>query len=218
MHISYPTAPCSLLTITKSNTIAQEPFRWETTSEAARRIINVRYTLLAYTYTLFHHANTAGLPVLRALAWEFPNDASLAAVETQFLSGPAILVTPVLVPLVTTVQGVFPGVAQGTRWYDYYTLAEVHAAPGENVTLAAPLVSQPVHVRGGFIIPTQKPGNTTKTTRQSDWSLLVALDKQGNAEGDLYLDDGVSLVQAATKNVKVCPPFVVKSYFAWRVC
>lgn len=144
--------------------------------------------------------------MLRALPWEFPADPSLAAVETQFLSGPAILVTPVLAPLATTVQGVFPGIGNGTRWYDYYTLEEVHARPGENVTLAAPLVSQPVHVRGGYIIPTQKPGNTTKTTRQSDWSLLVALDQRGSAKGDLYLDDGVSLVQNATKNVKVSRP------------
>lgn len=190
----------------RRNTIAQEPYRWATTAEATRRIVKVRYTLLAYTYTLFHHASTSGLPVLRALPWEFPADPSLAAIETQFLSGPAILVTPVLAPLATTVQGVFPGIGNGTRWYDYYTLEEVHAQPGENVTLAAPLVSQPVHVRGGYIIPTQKPGNTTKTTRQSDWSLLVALDQRGSAKGDLYLDDGVSLVQNATKNVKVSRP------------
>ena len=64
--------------------------------------MNIRYSLAPYTYTLFHNANVAGETVLRALAWEFPNDASLKAVETQFMSGPAILVTPVLAPLATT--------------------------------------------------------------------------------------------------------------------
>ena len=185
------------------NTIAQEAYRWATTAEATRRIMNIRYLLLPYTYTLFHHANVAGETVLRALAWEFPDDPSLKAVETQFLSGPAILVTPVLVPLATTVQGVFPGVAQGTRWYDWYTLAQVDAQPGENKTLDAPLVHQPIHVRGGYIIPIQKAGNTTKTSRQSSWTFLIALDSDGKAQGDLYLDDGVSLVQEATKNVQV---------------
>lgn len=185
------------------NTIAQEAYRWATTAEATRRIMNIRYSLLPYTYTLFHQANQAGETVLRALAWEFPDDESLKAVETQFMSGPALLVTPVLAPLATSVQGVFPGVAQGTIWYDWYTLQKVDVQPGENKTMEAPLEHQPIAVRGGYIIPIQKAGNTTATSRKMPWSLLIALDKNGEAEGSLYLDDGVSLVQSATKNVEV---------------
>ncbi|KAL9091717.1 MAG: hypothetical protein Q9159_001232 [Coniocarpon cinnabarinum] len=187
------------------NTIAQEAYRWSTTAEATRRVMNIRYSLLPYTYTLFHHANVEGATVLTALAWEFPDDPQLKAIETQFMSGPALLITPVLAPLATTVQGVFPGIAEGTIWYDWHTLEPVDAAPGENKTLDAPLEHQNVHVRGGYIIPMQKAGNTTKTSRQSPWSLLVALDKDGNAEGDLYLDDGIHIVQNATKNVQVRP-------------
>jgi len=185
------------------NTIAQEAYRWATVSEATRRIMNIRYALLPYTYTLFYQANTMGETVLRALPWEFPNDQSLKAVETQFMSGPAILVTPVLAPNAVNVSGVFPGIADGTQWYDWYTLQKVQATPGENKTLDAPTVHQPIHVRGGYIIPMQKPGNTTKTSRLSPWSLLVALDKDQQAKGDLYLDDGVSLVQNATKTISM---------------
>jgi alpha-glucosidase len=185
------------------NTIAQEAYRWAITAESTRRIMNIRYSLIPYTYTLFHQAHEAGETVLRALAWEFPNDSQLAGVETQFMSGPALLVTPVLAPLATTVQGVFPGVAEGTRWYDWYTLEEVKAAPGENKTLEAPLLHQPIHIRGGYIVPIQKAGNTTKTSRLNPWSLIIALDKYGKAEGDLYLDDGINIEQAATKEVHV---------------
>lgn len=165
--------------------------------------MNIRYSLLPYTYTLFHKAHKAGETVLRALAWEFPNDPQLAGVETQFMSGPAILVTPVLEALATTVRGVFPGIAQGTRWYDWYTLEEVDAVAGENRTLDAPILHQPIHIRGGYIIPIQRAGNTTKTSRLNPWSLIVALDKNGKAEGDIYLDDGINIVQEATKEVHV---------------
>ncbi|KAG6368994.1 hypothetical protein INS49_003213 [Diaporthe citri] len=185
------------------NTIAQEACRWAATAESTRRIMNIRYSLLPYTYTLFRKAHTAGETVLRALAWEFPNDESLKAVETQFMSGPALLVTPVLEPLATTVNGVFPGVKDGTRWYEWYTLDEVDAKPGENKTLDGPLVHQPVHIRGGYVIPIQKAGNTTKTSRKSPWTLIVALDKHGNAEGELFLDDSISYVQKATKSIKL---------------
>ena len=185
------------------NTIAQEAYRWATTAEATRRVMNIRYSLLPYTYTLFHKANTAGETVLRALAWEFPDEEQLKAIETQFMSGPSLLITPVLVPLVTTVQGVFPGVASGTIWYDWYTLEKVDVAPGENKTLDAPLEHLNVHVRGGSIIPIQKAGNTTATSRKSSWSLLIALDANGEAQGSLYLDDGVSLVPNAIKEIEV---------------
>lgn len=187
------------------NTIAQEAYRWATTAEATRRIMNIRYSLLPYQYTLFHLAHTAGETVLRALQWEFPNDASLAPVDNQFMLGGAILVFPVLEPLATTVKGVFPGVADGTIWYDWYTLDKINVSAGENKTLDAPLVHQPIAVRGGYIIPIQEAGNTTKTSRKSLWTLLVALGKDACAEGTLYLDDGVSLLQAATKEIQVCP-------------
>ncbi|KAK5117469.1 hypothetical protein LTR85_008854 [Meristemomyces frigidus] len=185
------------------NTIAQEAYRWATTAEATRRIMNIRYSLLPYTYTLFHKANVAGETVLRALAWEFPDEEDLKAVETQFMSGPSLLITPVLTPLATTVQGVFPGLANGTIWYDWYSLQAISAAPGENKTLAAPLEHQPIHVRGGSIIPIQQAGNTTATSRKMPWSLLIALDKNGEAVGELYLDDGISLAPNATKNVEL---------------
>lgn len=185
------------------NAIPQEAYIWATTAESTRRIMNIRYSLLPYTYTLFHKAHMAGETVLRALAWEFPNDASLAAVETQFMSGPALLITPVLVPLATTVNGVFPGVAEGTIWYDWYNLTKVDVAAGVNKTLEAPLLHQPIHIRGGFIIPTQKPGNTTSTSRKNPWNLIVALDKSSKAKGELFLDDGISIKQNATKAIEL---------------
>lgn len=184
------------------NTIPQEAFRWETTAQSTKTIMNIRYSLLPYSYTLFHKAHTAGATVFTALQWEFPNDASLAAVETQFMSGPALLITPVLAPLATTVQGVFPGVAEGTQWYDWYTLAKEDVQSGENKTLQAPLEHQPIHIRGGYIIPTQKAGNTTATSRKNPWSLIVALDQNGESSGELFLDDGISLVVPATKDVQ----------------
>ncbi|CAJ0547486.1 Ff.00g042400.m01.CDS01 [Fusarium sp. VM40] len=182
-------------------TISQEAYVWSSVAEASRRAIAVRYSLLNYIYTLFYYANTRGDLVMRALAWEFPNDESLKATYSQFLLGPSILVTPVLTPNSNTVRGVFPGIGEGARWYDWYTLDEVHAKPQENVTLDAPLEHINIHVRGGSVLTLQKPGNTTAATKRNPFSLLVALDDNEYAEGSVYLDDGVSLEPEATKIV-----------------
>ncbi|KAK9426617.1 putative alpha-glucosidase [Seiridium unicorne] len=185
------------------NTIGQEAYRWATTAEGTRRAMDVRFKLLPYIYSLFWKAHTSGETVMRALQWEFPDDESLKGVDNQFMLGPSILVTPVLEPLATTVKGVFPGIAQGTRWYDWYNYSKVDVQPGENKTIDAPLVHIPVFLRGGIIIASQKPGNTTKTTRMNPWSIIVALDNNNEASGSLYLDDGVSLVQDTTKEIEL---------------
>ena len=139
---------------------------------------------------------------MRALAWEFPNEPSLANSDRQFMLGPCLMVTPVLDQGATNVDGVFPGTANGTIWYDWYTQSMMqNLSPGQNVTIQAPLGHIPLYVRGGSILPMQGAALTTYAARQNDWALLVALDQQGSATGSLYVDDGESLVQNATLDV-----------------
>jgi alpha-glucosidase len=180
---------------------SQEPYVWESVIDATKTAMNIRYAILPYFYTLFHEAHTTGSTVMRALAWEFPTDPSLAAVDTQFLLGPSIMVVPALAPQVTTVKGVFPGIKQGEIWYDWYTQTTVNAEPGVNTTIPAPLGHIPVFVRGGSVLPMQEPALTTKEARNTPWSLLTALSSNGTAAGDLYIDDGESVEPDATLNV-----------------
>ncbi|KAL9634028.1 MAG: hypothetical protein Q9164_004334 [Protoblastenia rupestris] len=157
--------------------------------------MHIRYSLLPYMYTLFHLAHTTGSTVMRALAWEVPNDPALAGVDNQFFLGPAILVTPVLAQGAVTVNGVFPGVGKGEVYYDWYNQSAVVARPGENVTLQAPLGHIPVFLRGGYVVPVQEPAMVTRDARRNPWGVIVALGLEGSARGELYVDDGESLVQ-----------------------
>lgn len=180
----------------------QEPYRWASVIEATKTAMSIRYAILPYIYTLFHLAHTTGSTVMRALAWEFPHDPSLAAVDTQFLLGPSIMVIPVLAPEANSVDGVFPGVARGQVWYDWYTQEAVpNQQPGANTTIPAPLGHIPVYVRGGSILPMQEPAMTTRDARNTPWALLTALSANGTAEGQLYMDDGESLHPSATLEV-----------------
>ncbi|KAJ5661779.1 uncharacterized protein N7477_009395 [Penicillium maclennaniae] len=182
--------------------ISQEPYQWESVIDSSKTAMKIRYAILPYFYTLFHLAHTTGSTVMRALAWEFPHDPSLAAVDTQFLLGPSIMVVPVLEPQVDTVKGVFPGVKQGEIWYDWYTQTAVDAKPGVNTTIPAPLGHIPVFVRGGSVLPMQEPALTTRDARNTPWSLLTSLNGNGTASGQLYIDDGVSISPDATLDVK----------------
>lgn len=159
----------------------------------------IRYQLLPYMYTLFYHAHTKGETVMRALAWEFPRNPSLANADRQFMLGPSILVIPVLEQGATSVNGVFPGLIEGEEvWYDWYNNTAVPVPAQANTTINAPLGHIPVYARGGSVFPLQQSALTTRDARNSPWDILVALDKDGSATGNLYLDDGVSVTPNAT--------------------
>ncbi|CAJ2499684.1 Uu.00g025370.m01.CDS01 [Anthostomella pinea] len=181
------------------NAIGQEPYLWSSVAEASRVAMRIRYALLPYIYTTFYLSHSTGSTTMRALMWEFPNEPWLANADRQFLLGPAIMVTPCLVEGATTVDGVFPGVGSGNVWYDWYNLSAITGvSQAQNVTIDAPLGHIPLYVRGGHVLPMHEPAMTTTTVRASPWSLLVALDRKGEAAGGLYLDDGESLVPDAT--------------------
>lgn len=200
--------------------IPQEPYRWASVIEASKAAMKIRYAILPYMYTLMYLAHSTGSTVMRALAWEFPNDPSLAAVDTQFLLGPSLMVVPVLEPQATTVRGVFPGVTNNnTIWYDWYTQTAIAAQPGVNTTIPAPLGHIPVFVRGGSILPMQEPALTTRAARSTPWALLTALDSHGTARGQLYLDDGESIHPNATLHVSFAAAnssLVMSSSGSWK--
>lgn len=179
--------------------ISQEAYTWASVIDASKKVMSIRYQLLPYLYTLFYHAHTKGHTVMRALAWEFPNDPSLAGADRQFLLGPSIMVIPVLEPGATSVNGVLPGLMEGReKWYDWYNQTAIPAPFQANTTISAPLGHIPVFVRGGSVLALQQPALTTRDARQSPWDILVSLDINGEAIGDLYLDDGVSVEPDAT--------------------
>ena len=185
----------------------QEAYVWASVADASRTAINIRYLILPYMYTLFYHAHTTGSTVMRALAWEFPNDPALANADAQFFLGPAILVTPVLAQGATTVNGVFPGIGKGANYYDWYNHTAVTASPGQNVTIDAPLGHLPLYIRGGYVIPTQEPAYVTRDARKNPWGLIAALSLGGTASGSLYVDDGESVEQTnGTLYVEVSIP------------
>ncbi|NXC83549.1 LYAG glucosidase, partial [Cercotrichas coryphoeus] len=171
------------------NEQAQDPTVFSPAARTAMKdVLLTRYSLLPFLYTLFHRAHLQGDTVARPLFFEFPRDVATWELDSQFLWGRSLLVTPVLEPGVDSVTGYVP---QGT-WYDFYTGSSLNSS-GEMLKMSAPLEHLNLHVRGGSILPTQKPGTTTEVTRGNPLRLIVALSSHATAWGDLFWDDGESL-------------------------
>ncbi|RDD42442.1 Sucrase-isomaltase, intestinal [Trichoplax sp. H2] len=169
--------------------IRQDPAGFDTTfALISRDVLTIRYRLLPYLYTLFYQSRNTGATVMRPLMFEFPLDKTCRTADRQFLWGPAFLISPVLLQGVIDWTFYLPS----GRWYDYYTGAEVTPTM-RNVTVPVTLYSVPLHIRGGFILPVQKPANTTVYSRMNPFGLIAALNTTNEAKGSLFWDDGDSL-------------------------
>ena len=63
-------------------------------ADRLRDIVSLRYRLLPYLYAAFHRYRTEGLPPVRSLLLDFPDDSALRTVEDQFMFGDSLLVAP----------------------------------------------------------------------------------------------------------------------------
>lgn len=177
----------------------QEFYLWPSVAEAARKAIDIRYRLLDYLYTSFHRQTLTGEPFLQPLFYLYPEDPNTFPIELQFFFGDALLISPVTDVNLTSVEAYLPN----DLFYDWYTGLPVRGT-GANVTLDnIDKTDIPIHIRGGSIIPLRKTSaNTTTALRQNGFEILIAPGLDGKASGSLYLDDGESLEQNSTAEIK----------------
>lgn len=181
------------------DSIPQEFYRWAVVAEAARKIIDIRYRLLDYLYTAFHRQSETGEPFLQPLFYLYPGDTKTFGNELQFFYGDAILVSPVVEPGSTSVEAYFPD----DRFYDWFT-GKIVQGYEEKIKLESLSITDiPIHIRGGSIIPLRsRSAMTTTELRRRGFEILVAPNASGYARGELYLDDGETLVPESTSLVQ----------------
>lgn len=170
---------------------------------AAKYALNIRYQLIPYMYTLLYQSSMAGLPMIRSLTLEYPNDLAAATVQNQFLLGPNIMISPVVEPNVVQVTPYFP---VGTGWIDFVSRKPLIAAdaPNRRVTLPCNISEISVAMKEGTIVPTfsSPKENLMKTVRESGYTLYVAPNvTSGEATGVLFADSGDEPIEApSSKN------------------
>jgi alpha-glucosidase len=177
---------------TDKDTAGQEPWAHGLEHELVRKkFIEQRYLMLPYIYTVAEEASRTGLPMMRPLFVEFPDDKRIAGNQDEFMFGPDLLVAPKLWDQVDAYNVQLP---RGT-WFDYWTGEKLVLPPGQS-TPTPPRVNAksgdlPVYVRAGAIVPHQPLVQSTREPPQGPLELRVYPGP--NCLGHLYVDDGHTL-------------------------
>jgi alpha-glucosidase len=163
---------------------APEPYAFGlATEQGTKHYLQQRYRLMPYIYSFAWEASTKGLPIVRPLALEFPDDP--AAVEVpgdEYMFGSEFLVAPVLFEGRSRRKVYFP---KGT-WIDWDTGYDY--AGGRDWIVAAPQNRIPVAVRAGAIIPMAPD---MRNTGEKPWDpLTLEVFPSGKSAFTLYRDDG----------------------------
>jgi alpha-glucosidase len=185
---------------TEKGSADQEPWVHGPGQEAIRkRYIEERYRLLPYIYTSIEETTRDGLPLMRPMFLEYPDEEPLVTegdwANSQYFFGHDLLVAPEPYEFVQDYRAILP---TGNLWYDYWTGKQFQ--PGE-IKVSPALDTLHIYVRGGAIIPRQPPVQNTSEKPNGPLELRVYPDR--SCQGSLYMDDGVSFDYTRGKYLRV---------------
>jgi alpha-D-xyloside xylohydrolase len=107
----------------------------------------LHYELFPYLYELAREATRTGAPVLRPLAYQFPEDEQAWAAGLELMVGPSLLALPVTVPTGQTSEQYFPA----GRWVSLWGGPDVVGPRQLQATV--PLGTLPLYLRAGDAVP-----------------------------------------------------------------
>jgi len=116
-----------------------------------KEIVELRMSLLPYLYSCFARYKMEGLPPVRSLLLDFPEDRELRDVDDQFLFGNHLLVAPYMGSACAR-EVLFP---KGEDWIDFYS-GRRHRG-GERIQMEGEPGGVPLFIRDNALLPLAKP-------------------------------------------------------------
>ena len=136
-----------------------------------RTVIETKYKLMPYIYAESKNASEKGLPMMRALFIEFPDDAGAWQIDNQYMFGSDILVAPLFEQDSKSRQVYLP---KG-QWFDYQTGKSYNTGWH---TIEGGALSVVMMVRDGAVLPHLKVAQSTKDL---DWTNIELIPYSANS-------------------------------------
>lgn len=167
----------------------RQPWMYGATAEAAAaRAIRRRYTLLPYMYSYEHVDHETGIGLVRPMFWMFPNDPHVAELDTEWMFGDALLISPVVEQGATRQKVYLPA----GNWHDFNTGQLFVGGREYEVPVDATNWSDvPVFVRDGSMVASQQLQQYVDEHQIAEVTVDIFPGEQ-KAQFAYYDDDGLT--------------------------
>jgi len=169
--------------------VPSEPiFRSEEALDLSREAIELRYRLIPYIYTLAFKNSQTGIPLMRPLFFEEPDNHEIYKVAGSYLFGNDMLISPIMEPGKKEQRVWFP---ETSNWFDFYTGEKYRG--GEQYFVKTNDESIPTFIRGGAIIPTAELVQSLDNYSINELNLTLFHDSSvPYYKTSIYHDDGLT--------------------------
>ncbi|MEY3420593.1 MAG: hypothetical protein RIR48_878 [Bacteroidota bacterium] len=167
----------------------------------ARDVIQMRYKLLPYNYTLAYQQATKGKPLVSPLYYAFPKDQSVHHIEDQYMWGENMMVVPITDKGVMTKTCILP---EG-KWYLLNFNQSTQEKPLEkSVTAQASLEKPILFVKSGSFIPIiDKMGTSTEDFTTDTLTVHYYFNNSINTTYTMFDDNGWSKSSLKKENFEL---------------
>lgn len=160
-----------------------------------RMYLKLKSSMMAYNYSIANEATNDGVPMIRAMMLEYPNDYTYGtSTQYQYMWGPNLLVAPIYQETEIDASGndirndiYLPDEDQ--IWIDYFSGTQYRGGGVLN-NYEAPLWKLPLFVKNGAIIPMNNANNTVEEI--DDSRRIYEVYPSGDTEFEVYEDDGLT--------------------------
>lgn len=151
-----------------------------------RKYLELRYQLLPYIYSTVEQAHRTGLPPIRALWLEHPNDERALSIADQYMWGDQILVAPVLERGGSRRKVYLPA----GEWWDFWNHQREKSDGGVEIERELDLFTIPLYVRAGAVLPIGPVRQYA--TEPSEEPVTLRIYPGADGRFSWYQDDGIS--------------------------
>ncbi len=151
--------------------------------DAMRKAINLRYRLIPFYYSLAHETFETGLPIIRPLVMEFPDDPEVASMSDEWMVGDSLLAAPILQS--GNKRSLY---LPAGGWYAFES--NIPLKGNQSIEATAGLDEMPVYVREGTILTLGPIIQHTSQLPGGPLQLQIYPGKDANFT--LVEDDGVT--------------------------
>jgi alpha-glucosidase (family GH31 glycosyl hydrolase) len=169
--------------------VPSEPvFRAEKAKKLSKKAIELRYKLLPYNYTIAFENSQNGMPLMRPLFFEEPDNYQYYHISETYLWGNDLLISPVVSSGLKTQKVYFPSTS---HWFDFYSGKKMEGGKAVFVELVEENI--PTYVRAGAFIPFAPLVQTTDDYNVKILDVHYYHDPSvTESSGQIYHDDGLT--------------------------